>query len=60
MGIHAVAQGRVARGEDVLVLGGGSIGLLTAVAAKMAGARAVALISVAAAMRRRSRGIGMR
>jgi L-iditol 2-dehydrogenase len=43
VGVHSVAQGRVASGENVLVLGGGSIGLLTAVAAKMAGAGQVAI-----------------
>ena len=39
--IHSMRRGRVERGEDVLVLGGGTIGLLTAIAAHKAGARSV-------------------
>lgn len=36
--LHAVDRGRVAPGEDVLVIGGGPIGLLVAMAARHAGA----------------------
>ncbi|NLD72266.1 MAG: alcohol dehydrogenase catalytic domain-containing protein [Chloroflexi bacterium] len=43
VGAHAVARGGVAPGNDVLVLGGGTIGLLTGYAALRAGARSVAL-----------------
>ncbi len=43
VGVHSVAQGRVGAGESVLVLGGGTIGLLTAYAARRRGAAVVAL-----------------
>lgn len=36
---HAVARGRIAAGEDVLVVGGGPIGMLVALAARDSGAR---------------------
>ncbi|MCW2306312.1 zinc-dependent alcohol dehydrogenase [Rhodobium gokarnense] len=36
---HDVRRGRVAPGEDVLVIGGGPIGILVAIAAREAGAR---------------------
>lgn len=39
--VHSVAQGRVGAGSSVLILGSGTIGLLTAVAAQMAGATTV-------------------
>jgi L-iditol 2-dehydrogenase len=39
VGIHAVNQGSVNAESRVLVLGGGTVGLLTAVAARVAGAR---------------------
>jgi L-iditol 2-dehydrogenase len=41
VGLHAVAQGRVAPGSRVLVLGAGSIGILTAMAAREAGAEQI-------------------
>ncbi len=40
---HSVAQGNVCPGSRVLVLGGGTIGLLTALAATIVGAEVVAL-----------------
>jgi L-iditol 2-dehydrogenase len=40
---HSVAQGEVGPGRRVLVLGGGTIGLLTALSAKILGAETVAL-----------------
>ncbi|MFP3897272.1 MAG: zinc-dependent alcohol dehydrogenase [Anaerolineales bacterium] len=40
---HSVAQARVRPGSRVLVLGGGTIGLLTALSAKIVGAETVAL-----------------
>ncbi|MEA3408598.1 MAG: alcohol dehydrogenase catalytic domain-containing protein [Chloroflexota bacterium] len=40
---HAVAQGKVRTGSRVLVLGGGTIGLLTALSAKILGAETVVL-----------------
>ena len=41
--VHSAQRGGVSVGDDVLILGGGTIGLLTAVAAKIAGAGRVAL-----------------
>lgn len=40
---HSVVQGKVCSGSRVLVLGGGTIGLLTALAAKIIGAETVVL-----------------
>ncbi len=40
---HSVAQGNVCPGSHVLVLGGGTIGLLTALAARIVGAETVVL-----------------
>ena len=41
--VHSVRQGRVGLDSSVLILGGGTIGLLTAVAAAKAGAKCVAI-----------------
>ncbi|MBC7236625.1 MAG: alcohol dehydrogenase catalytic domain-containing protein [Chloroflexi bacterium] len=41
--VHSVAQGRVGQGDRVLILGAGTIGLLTGIAARQAGASAVAI-----------------
>lgn len=43
VGIHSVRQCRMPAGAGALVLGGGTIGLLTALAARRMGARAVAI-----------------
>lgn len=43
VGIHALRRGGMGSGSRVLVLGGGTIGLLTALAARLAGATDVAL-----------------
>lgn len=43
VGIHALARGEMSPGSRVLVLGGGTIGLLTALAARLAGATTVAI-----------------
>lgn len=43
VGIHSVRQGRLERGAQTLVLGGGTIGLVTAIAAHKSGAEAVVI-----------------
>ncbi len=43
VGLHAAHLGRIAVGDDVLVIGGGIIGLVTAMFAKLEGARRVVI-----------------
>ena len=58
VGLHAVNRGRVAMGERVLILGGGPIGLATAVFAKLAGARDVVVSEYAPARREAATKLG--
>ncbi len=46
VGVHAVERGRVRLGDNVAILGGGPIGLMVALAAKIAGARRIMIIEV--------------
>jgi (R,R)-butanediol dehydrogenase / meso-butanediol dehydrogenase / diacetyl reductase len=45
VGLHAVRQGKVQAGDTVAILGDGTIGLCVLMAAKVAGARAIYLVS---------------
>jgi (R,R)-butanediol dehydrogenase/meso-butanediol dehydrogenase/diacetyl reductase len=58
VGLHAVNRGKVTVGERVLVLGGGPIGLATAVFAKLAGARDVVVSEYAPARREAAGSLG--
>ncbi len=51
VGLHAVNRGKVTMGESVLIMGGGPIGLATALFSKLAGARDVILSEYAPARR---------
>ena len=55
--LHAVKRAGVVSGKRVLVLGGGAIGLLTAIAARAFGAIPVAVSDIVAA--RRSKAVGL-
>ncbi len=46
VGVHAVDRGRIRLGDNVAILGGGPIGLMVALAAKLAGARRIIVIEV--------------
>jgi L-gulonate 5-dehydrogenase len=52
IGLQAVARGRVGPGDDVLVLGGGPIGLASILAASATGARVIAADRIAARLER--------
>ncbi|MDM5336415.1 NAD(P)-dependent alcohol dehydrogenase [Fictibacillus enclensis] len=41
VGVHAITRGRLEAGESVIIMGMGPIGMVTAAAAKMAGARQI-------------------
>jgi (R,R)-butanediol dehydrogenase/meso-butanediol dehydrogenase/diacetyl reductase len=58
VGLHAVNRGKVALGERVLILGGGPIGLATAVFSKLAGARNVIVSELAPARREAATAMG--
>ena len=58
VGLHAVNRGRIAIGDRVLILGGGPIGLSTALFAKLAGARNVVVSEFANARREAAGGMG--
>jgi 2-desacetyl-2-hydroxyethyl bacteriochlorophyllide A dehydrogenase len=58
VGLHAVNKGKVALGERVLILGGGPIGLATAVFSKLAGARDVIVSEFAPARREAAGAMG--
>jgi (R,R)-butanediol dehydrogenase/meso-butanediol dehydrogenase/diacetyl reductase len=58
VGLHAVNRGKVALGERVLILGGGPIGLATAVFSKLAGARNVVVSEYASARREAAGAMG--
>jgi len=45
-GVHSAKTAGVKKGHDVLILGGGTIGILTAIAAKALGAKSVAITDV--------------
>lgn len=58
VGLHAVNRGKVTVGERVLILGGGPIGLATAVFSKLAGARDVIVSEYAPARREAAGAMG--
>lgn len=58
VGLHAVNRGKVTVGERVLILGGGPIGLATAVFSRLAGARDVILSEYAPARREAAAAMG--
>src|ERR1700678_1412035 len=58
VGLHAVNRGKVTVGERVLILGGGPIGLATAVFSKLAGARDVIVSEYAPARREAAGALG--
>lgn len=58
VGLHAVNKAKVALGERVLILGGGPIGLATAVFSKLAGARDVVVSEFAPARREAAGAMG--
>jgi 2-desacetyl-2-hydroxyethyl bacteriochlorophyllide A dehydrogenase len=58
VGLHAVNRGKVMLGERVLILGGGPIGLATAVFSKLAGARDVVVSEFAPARREAAGAMG--
>jgi (R,R)-butanediol dehydrogenase/meso-butanediol dehydrogenase/diacetyl reductase len=58
VGLHAVNKGKVTLGERVLILGGGPIGLATAVFSKHAGARDVIVSEYAPARREAAGSMG--
>jgi 2-desacetyl-2-hydroxyethyl bacteriochlorophyllide A dehydrogenase len=59
VGVHAVARAAVEPGETVVVLGGGAIGLFTALAARSRGAERVVLGEPSAARRTRAQALGL-
>jgi (R,R)-butanediol dehydrogenase/meso-butanediol dehydrogenase/diacetyl reductase len=58
VGLHAVNRGKVTIGERVLILGGGPIGLSTALFSKLAGARNVVVSEYAPARREAAGAMG--
>ena len=58
VGLHAVARGKIALGERVLIMGGGPIGLGVAAFAKLAGARDVIVSEFAPARREAAAALG--
>jgi len=56
--VNVVWDGGIALGDDVLVIGGGAVGLLAGHLAKRGGARRVRLIEPSAARRRAALGLG--
>ena len=58
VGLHAVNRGKVTVGERVLIMGGGPIGLATAVFSKLAGARDVIVSEYAPARREAAGALG--
>jgi (R,R)-butanediol dehydrogenase/meso-butanediol dehydrogenase/diacetyl reductase len=58
VGIHAIRQGKVLQGDNVAVVGAGTIGLVTIQAARAAGASKVFSIEVAKARKEFAKGLG--
>ena len=59
VGVHSLSRGRFSAGSRVLILGGGTIGLLTALAARCAGAPEVAITDLFDFKLEMARGLGI-
>ena len=59
VGVHAVSRAQVEAGEAAIVIGGGAIGLFTALAAKARGVERVLLVERSETRRRRASAFGL-